>query len=110
MKDLLVKDDYKSMEEIAVLFVTSPLRTVEDIILSYDKFQNGHDSLLSVTRFNQPPQFALKVKNNNVIPYFSYDYFWKSTQKNRLEPLFFPNFSIQMCKRNIIFDHNGFVD
>lgn len=109
VKHLLLMDDYQSTEEIAVIFVTSPLRIVEDLINAYNIFQKGYDSLLSVTKYSEPPQFALKIHHSNIVPYISYDYFWKHTQKNRLENLYYPNFSIQMCRRNVIFKHNGFL-
>jgi len=109
VKHLLLMNEYSSVEEITVLFVTSPLRNVEDIVSAYKTFQNGYDSLLSITKYHEPLQFALKIENGNIVPYISYDFFRKHTQKNRLQSLYFPNFSIQMCKRNVIFRYNGFV-
>ncbi|MCK5322497.1 MAG: acylneuraminate cytidylyltransferase family protein [Desulfobulbaceae bacterium] len=109
VKYLLSKQEYADHNTLAVLFVTSPFREAAHIQEAARLLEQGRDSVLSITKMAQPPQFALKKEGENVVPWVSYDYFRINTQKQKMEPLYYPNFAIQMCKKEVVFTYNGFL-
>jgi len=62
-------------DEFAVLGVTNPLRTAEDIKTAYNLFkQSNAECLMSVSEYNHPPQRAVWMSNGYIEPYFDIKY------------------------------------
>jgi CMP-N-acetylneuraminic acid synthetase len=96
-------------DNIALLFVTSPLRTVSDIKEAVLKFNIGKfDSLMSISEYLTPPQFALTKIDNCLKAHYDNEFLRKRTQKQSIDTLFYPNYAIQIAQRKIIFKYDSF--
>ncbi|WP_277552371.1 cytidylyltransferase domain-containing protein [Halobaculum limi] len=88
----------KTFDTVCLLQATSPLRTSEDITGALSKFnERDADSLLSVCKYTQPPQYALLKNSDGYLQerftpsvLFSPEY----TREQDLEELLFPNGAI----------------
>jgi len=110
VKYLFEKDGYENHGSMALLFVTSPFRTVADIVEAKNIYDKGHDSLLSITKYSALPQFALQLEDGGQVkPWYSYDFFNKITTKQKIQELYYPNYMIQMADRSVVMAKNGFM-
>jgi len=109
VKYLLSQDRYQHHQEVALLFLTSPLRTVQDITNTAAKLIDGYDSAQTVTEYPIAPQFALDIQGDNIVPWHSYDYFRVLTTKQKIPKLYYPNYAVQMFRREVVFTYNGFL-
>ncbi len=61
--------------EFAVLLVTNPFRTAQDIQTAYEVFRQADANyLISLVPYSHPPQRAVWVSNGYVEPYFGLEY------------------------------------
>lgn len=109
VRNVMSTQSYLQEDSAAVLFVTSPFRTSADIVKCKEVFDQGRDSCLTITKYPVPPQFALKIDEGVVSPAQSYEFFHKTTSKQKLETYFYPNYAVQMFKRSVVEKFNGFV-
>jgi len=109
VRELMNTEDYHSESAAMLLFITAPFRTAADIKAASAKLEAGYDSVLSITRSPEPPQFSLMKRDDDVVPMMSYDFFRKTTKKQALEPTFHPNFAIQAATREVLETYNGFM-
>ncbi|MBU0675242.1 MAG: acylneuraminate cytidylyltransferase family protein [Proteobacteria bacterium] len=73
-------------QEFAVLLVTNPLRTAEDLKEAYQVFQDGDaDTLMSLVPFSHPPQRAVRLSGGRVTPFLDGE---QMKQTQLLEPLY----------------------
>lgn len=78
LKDLSTEG--QSYSEFAVLLVTNPFRTADDIKNAYDIFKSKNaNCVMSLVPYSHPPQRAVWVPHGNVEPYFGLKYM-KQTQ------------------------------
>lgn len=93
-------------ESFAVLLVTNPLRTSQDIINAYDIFKRDEGNyVMSLVPFSHPPQRALHESNGYLEPYFGSQYM-KQTQL--LEPLFRHDGSVIFGKTDVFLKEREF--
>jgi CMP-N-acetylneuraminic acid synthetase len=92
--------------EFAVLLVTNPFRTADDIIAAYDIFrrENAH-SVISLVAYSHPPQRAVWAPKGFVEPYFGLDYM-KQTQL--LDPLYRHDGSIIFARSEVFLKEREF--
>ena len=109
VKYLLKKPKYSHITSMSLLFLTSPFRKITDIINAKKRFDEGYDSLFTITKYPVLPQFALEKKGAIVEPWYSSDFFLKVTTKQLIPPLYYPNYMIQMSKTSVVNENNGFL-
>lgn len=81
-------------DEFCVLGIPNPLRIAGDIIAAYTIFkQFDAECLMSVSRYNHPPQRAVRITDGHVEPYFNIKYM---LQTQKLD-------SVWRCDGSIIF-------
>jgi len=95
-------------ELVVLLQPTSPFRTSEDIDKSIELFMNTSNclSLISVTEFENPPFWALKVEKNSLKPVFGKKYFRMRHQD--LLKTYRPNGAIFIAKPETLYKYKTF--
>jgi CMP-N-acetylneuraminic acid synthetase len=84
LRDLEAQDIF--YKAFGVLLTTTPLRRPEDLRIAWNQFQGSDaDVLMSVTRYDQPPQRALAIRNGFLTPFFGHKYYGP---RQELEPLY----------------------
>ena len=92
--------------EFAVLLVTSPFRTADDISAAYDIFKRGNaNTLISLVPYSHPPQRAVWISKGYVEPYFGLEYM-KQTQL--LEQVYRHDGSIIFARRDVFLREREF--
>lgn len=83
---------------VILLQPTSPLRTSEDIDNAIELFLNSKDalSLISITNYEKPPFWALKLKDNLISPMFGEKYF--KMMRQELPEAYKPNGAIFIAR------------
>jgi CMP-N-acetylneuraminic acid synthetase len=109
VKYLFNMPKYQHTESMALLFVTSPFRRIKDIVSASNMFNDGYDSLLTITKYPIAPQFALDFSAGVVNSWHSSDFFLKTTTKQSIEQLYYPNYMIQMATRDVVMSKDGFL-
>jgi len=72
-------------KEFGVLLVTNPLRTGQDISKAYETFKkDDSDFCMSIVPFSHPPQRAVWVPSEFVVPYFGRKYMKQTQLLDRL--------------------------
>lgn len=89
----------ESYNDFAVLLVTNPFRTAQDIAAAYEVFkQEDANYLMSLVPYSHPPQRAVWVSGKYVKPYFGLEYM-KQTQL--METLYRHDGSIIFAKSGV---------
>ncbi|MCK4782390.1 MAG: acylneuraminate cytidylyltransferase family protein [Desulfobacteraceae bacterium] len=92
--------------EFAVLLVTNPFRTADDISAAYDIFRRGNaNSVISLVPYSHPPQRAVWTPKGYVEPYFGLEYM-KQTQL--LDPLYRHDGSIIFARSEVFLKEREF--
>lgn len=91
-----------------LLLPTSPFRTARDITAAVTRFKDGYDSLLSITQYPVPPQFALRMGASALESAYDIQTLRARTQKQALEKLYYPNYAIQLARRDTILRYKSF--
>ena len=79
--DLLEKyeNEGQSFDYICILLPTSPLRTGDDLVNAFKKFEESDgNALMAVTTYAISPFWALKEDNGFLVPYFGEKYMVRS--------------------------------
>jgi CMP-N-acetylneuraminic acid synthetase len=84
------------IDVFCVLTATSALRAEEDIVISYEKFKQGYDFLVSVTDYFFYPHAAMFENENGDAEFYFKDLAHKKGQE--IPELFVENGSINWCK------------
>ncbi len=98
----------KSISELLLLQPTSPLRNSAHIsdFLKY-AFQNGLDSVISVTESSKPVEWLYRLDiDNSLIPIFEKKL---SYQRQLLKKNYFPNGAMYLASRDFINQEHSFV-
>lgn len=94
-------------KNIILLQPTSPLRTIEDIKRAINLYQTqACDSLISVCDYPHPPQWALKIENNFLLPNYGPKYL--KLRRQELPKLYSPNGAIYIASSSILREKRTF--
>ena len=92
--------------EFAVLLVTNPFRTAQDIRAAYDIFKvEDANYVMSLVPYSHPPQRAVWAPHGLVEPYFGFQYM-KQTQL--LEPLYRHDGSVIFARSEVFLKEREF--
>jgi len=106
--DVLREREKYIPDVVIALHPTSPLRTSMDIDGAVEKFLNCQDclSLISVTEFEKPPFWALKIENGYISPVFGEKYF--KMMRQELPKTYKPNGAIFMATPKVLYRYRTF--
>lgn len=105
----VLKEKESYVPDVVVLLQpTSPLRTSEDIDNAIELFLNCQEclSLVSVTEFDHPPVWALKIENNYLSPMFDKEYL--NMRRQELPKAYKPNGAIFIATPDTIYKYRTF--
>ena len=87
---------------------TSPLRTSKDIDSAIELFLNNQNclSLVSVTEFDHPPFWAMKIEENLLKPIFGEEYF--RMRRQELPKAYRPNGAIFISTPKVLYEYRTF--
>lgn len=72
---------FGKVDGVFILQPTSPFRKIETIKNMIKIFKKNHrQSVISVSKCNEHPEWMVKLKNNKILPYMSKTYFIKRSQ------------------------------
>lgn len=109
VKHVFALEKYKHEDTMGLMFVTTPFLEPKMLVRAAQLMEQEFDSVLTITKMPVPPQFALKKDGKKVLPWIDYTYFRSTTQKQKIEDLFYPNYLIQMCSKTVVHTYNGFI-
>ncbi|MBO8161753.1 MAG: acylneuraminate cytidylyltransferase family protein [Thermosipho sp. (in: Bacteria)] len=106
--DYLKKEENYTPDIVVLLQPTSPLRTSEDIDSAIELFLNIQDclSLVSVTEFDHPPFWAIKIEDNLLKPLFGKEYF--RMRRQELPKAYRPNGAIFISTPKVLRKYKTF--
>lgn len=106
--DYLKKEENYTPDTVVLLQPTSPLRTSEDIDNAIGLFLNAQDclSLVSVTEFDHPPFWAMKIEDNFLKPIFDKKYF--RMRRQELPKAYRPNGAIFISTPRVLYEYRTF--
>ncbi len=106
--DYLRKEEKYIPDIVVLLQPTSPLRTREDIDNAIEHFLNNQDclSLVSVTEFEHPPWWALKIENGYLSPIFNEEYI--RMRRQDLPKAYKPNGAIFISTPKVLYEYKTF--
>jgi len=106
--DYLRKEEKYAPDAVVLLQPTSPLRTSKDIDDALELFLNNRNclSLVSVTEFDHPPWWALKIENGYLSPIFDEKYIKMRRQK--LPKSYKPNGAIFIATPKVLYEYKTF--
>ena len=99
----------KSIDLVVALQPTSPLRDSYDIDSAIELFIKNFDkakTLVSITEYDHPPQWALIVKDNFIEPMYGRDSL--NLPRQKLAKAFRPNGAIFIAKPNVLLSEETF--
>jgi len=86
---------------VGVLLPPCPFRSAEHVRAAYEQFarENRDGFLVSVTRYEFPPQFALKFagEGDSRLEMIQPEVYGKTTRSQSVEPLWHPNGAMYFC-------------
>lgn len=94
---------------VVLLQATSPFRTSEDIDEAIEKFlskQDEFNSLISVSKFEEPPYWALEINKDELTPIFGEKYL--KMRRQDLKSAYIPNGAIFISTPKYLFKNKGF--
>ena len=99
-------------KEFCVLLPPCPFRTSTHLKEAYEKFVsfNREVFLVSVTKYDFPPQFALRWDNPDIssLDIVNPEVYKQSTRSQSVEPLLHPNGAIYMCNTEAFLNVSSF--
>ena len=102
-----LEDKYDKSTIIVLLQPTSPLRTAKDIDNAISLYNNNDcDSVISVCKAKQPPQWSLKIQKGSLLPLFNEKFFSKRRQD--LEFAYLPNGAIYIASSETLSKYRTF--
>lgn len=106
--DYLKKEEKYIPNIVVLLQPTSPLRTSEDIDGAIELFLNAQDclSLVSVTEFDHPPFWAMKIEDNFLKPLFCEKYF--RMRRQDLPKAYKPNGAVFISTPRVLYEYRTF--
>lgn len=106
--DFLRKEEKYTPDVIVLLQPTSPLRASKDIDNSIELFLNCQNclSLVSVTEFDHPPFWAMKIEDKFLKPLFDRKYF--KVRRQELPRAYRPNGAIFIATPEVLYKYKTF--
>lgn len=104
----VLKEEKYIPDIIVLLQPTSPLRTHEDIDNAIQRFLETKDcsALVSITEFDHPPLWALKIDDNVLKPVFGKKYL--KMRRQELSKLYRPNGAIFIIYPQVLYSERTF--
>jgi len=104
----LRKEENYVPDIVTLLQPTSPLRTCRDIDNAIELFLNNKNclSLISVTEFDHPPFWAMKIENNYLLPMFDEKYI--KMRRQDLPKAYRPNGAIFITTPEVLYKYKTF--
>jgi CMP-N,N'-diacetyllegionaminic acid synthase len=101
-----LENQHATIESFCLLQPTSPLRTAEDIDGAFTTFQGKcADSVLSVTPFEHPVQWAVEMQDNGIIRPREKE---KNGRRQDMVEYYRPNGAIYMFRTDFFKDSTGY--
>jgi len=106
--DSLRKEEKYIPDVVVLLQPTSPLRTSKDIDDAIELFLNCQNclSLVSVTEFDHPPFWAMKIENKFLVSMFGGEYF--RMRRQELPKAYRPNGAIFIAPPKVLYEYRTF--